>query len=146
MCDPSPQVCNLDCMVTQHTSRAVYEVPDPIVDLVQISTALTLHSEVSFLISLSLPGLSDPVSALIDLGATSNFLHSSLATLPPFVLEPLDHPITLCLFAGRPVTAGFIHVSVNISVLFADHSTQSLSLLVIKLHPSALIVLGLPWL
>src|SRR5882724_5473431 len=133
-------------MVTQHTSMAVYEVPNPIVDSVQISPALTLHSEVSFLISLSLPGLSNPVSALIDLGATSNFLDSSLATSPPFVLEPLDCLITLYLFDGKPANAGFIHESVNISVSFADHSTQSLSLLVTKLHPSTPIILGLPWL
>jgi len=44
------------------------------------------------------------------------------------------------------VTAGFIHESVNTSISFADHSTQLLSLLVTKLHPSAPIVLGLPWL
>src|SRR5882724_12476916 len=133
-------------MVTQHTSTAVYEAPDPLVDLVQISSTLTSHSEVSFLISLCLPGLSGPVSALINLGDTSNFLDSSLATLPPFVLEPLDNLITLCLFNGKPATARFIYESVNISVLFADNSTQSLSLLVMKLHPSAPIVLGLPWL
>jgi len=127
MCNPSPQVCNLDRIVTQHTSMAVYEVPNPIVDLVQISAALTSHSEVSFLISLSLPGLSDPVSALMNSGATSNFLDSSLAASPPFVLEPLDCLITLCLFKGKPETTGFVHESVNISVSFADHST-SLSL------------------
>src|SRR5882724_6311239 len=125
---------------------AVDKVPDPIVDSVQIRAALTSHSEVSFLISLTLPGLSDPVSALIDSGATSNFLDSSLATFPTFVLEPLDRLIALCLFDGKPATAGFIHESVNISVSFADYSTQSLSLLVMKLHPSAPIVIGLPWL
>src|SRR5882724_10164751 len=146
MCDPSPQVCNLGRVVTQHTSTAVDSIPDPSVDLVRISATLTSHSEVSFLISLSLPGLSDPVSALINSGATSNFLDSSLAASPPFVLEPLDFPITLCLFDGKPASAGFIHESVNISVSFADHSTQSLSLLVMKLHPSTPIILGLPWL
>src|SRR5882724_5710560 len=125
---------------------AVDKVPDPLVDLVRISAALTSHSDVSFLISLTLPGLSDPVSALIYLGATSNFLDSSLAASPTFVLEPLDQPITLCLFDGKPATARFIHESVNISVLFADCLTQSLSLLVTNLHLSALIVLGLPWL
>src|SRR5882724_8986496 len=121
-------------MVTQHTFTAVDKVPDSIVDSVRISAALTSHSEVSFLISLTLSGLSDPVSALINLGATSNFLDLSLAATPTFVLEPLDHPITLCLLDGKPATARFIHESVNISVLFADHSTQSLSLLVTKLH------------
>src|SRR5882724_9427944 len=79
------------------------------------------------IISLRLPGLSDSVSALINSGATSNFLDSSLATSPPFVLDPLDFLIALCLFNGKPVTAGFIHESVNISVSFADHLTQSLS-------------------
>src|SRR5882724_5295450 len=146
MRDPPPQVCNLDCVVTQHTSTAVGSIPAPSVDLVRISATLTSHLEVSFLISLTLPGLSDPVSALIDSGATSNFLDSSLATLPTFVLEPLDRPITLCLLDGKPATARFIHESVNISVSFADCLTQSLSLLVMKLHPSSLIVLGLPWL
>src|SRR5882724_3575180 len=133
-------------MVTQHTSTAVDSIPDLSVDLVRISAALTSHSEVSFLISLTLPGLSDPVSTLIDSGVTTNFLDSSLAASPPFVLEPLDHPITLCLFNGKPAMARFIHESVNTSISFADHSTQSLSLLVTKLHPSTLIVLGLPWL
>src|SRR5882724_1241009 len=131
-------------MVTQHTSLAVDRIPDPSVDLVRISAALISHSEVSFLISLTLPGLSDPVSKLINLGATSNFLDLSLAALSPFVLEPLDHLITLCLFDGKPATTGFIHESVNISISFTDHLTQSLSLLVTKLHLSAPIVLGLP--
>src|SRR5882724_1553712 len=139
-------MCNLDHMVAQHTFMAVDKVPDPIVDSVRISATLTSHSEVSFLISLTLSGLSDPVSALIDSGATSNFLDSSLAALATFVLEPLDRPIALCLFDGKPATAGFIHESVNTSISFADHSTQSISLLVMKLHPSAPIVLGLPWL
>src|SRR5882724_5664700 len=114
-------------MVIQHTSTAVDKVPDPIVDSVQISAALTSHSEVSFLISLRLPGLSNPVSALIDSGATSNFLDSSLDTLPPFLMEPLDHTITLCLFNGKPATAGFIHESVNILVSFLT-ARPSLSL------------------
>src|SRR5882724_8974689 len=133
-------------MVTKHTFTAVDRIPDPSVDLVRISAALTSHSEVSFLISLTLPGLPDPVSTLINSGATLNFVDLSLAALPPFVMEPLDRPITLCLFDGKPATAGFIHESVHISVSFADCSTQSLSLLVTKLHPSAPIVLGLPWL
>src|SRR5712664_3055092 len=112
------KVCNLDCMVPQHTSPTVHEAPDPPVDSVRISTALTSHSEVSFLVLVQIPGLSDPVSALIDSGATSNFLDSSLAKLPLFVSEPLDRPIALCLFDGKPATAGFIHESVTTSVAF----------------------------
>src|SRR5882724_8046863 len=122
-------------MVTQHTSTAVSQAPYPLVDSVRISTMLPSYSEVSFLVSLQIPGLSDPVSALINSGATSNFLDSSLATSPNFVLDPMDLSITLCLLYGKPVTAGFIHESVNLSISFADHLTQTLSLLVMKLHP-----------
>src|SRR5467141_2729365 len=92
--------------------------------------ALTSHSEVSFLVLVQIPCLPDPVLALIDSGATSNFLDSSLADSPLFVMEPLDHPISLCLFDGKPATAGFIHESVTTSVAFIDGSTQNLSLLV----------------
>ena len=145
-CDPSPQVCNLDHVVPQHTSMVVYEAPNPLVDSVQISVALTSHSEVSFLVLVQIPGLPNSVSALIDLGSTSNFLDSSLATLPLFVTEPLDLLITLCLFNGKPATAGFIHESVTTPVAFTDGLTQDLSLLVTKLHPSAPMVFGLPWL
>src|SRR5882672_6649421 len=125
---------------------AVHQAPDSPVDSVQISTALTLHSEVSFLVLVLIPSLPDPVLALIDSGATSNFLNSSLADSPLFVMEPLDCPIALCLFDGKPVTAGFIHESVTTSVAFTDSSMQNLSLLVTKLHPSAPMVFGLPWL
>src|SRR5882672_1295969 len=125
---------------------AVHEAPDSPVDSVKIRAALTLHSEVSFLVLVQIPGLSDTVSALIDSGATSNFLDSSLDDSPLFLMKPLDLPITLCLLDGKPATAGFIHESVTTSVTFTDGSTQNLSLLVTKLHPSALMVLGLPWL
>jgi len=135
-----------NCVVTQHTSMAVYSAPDPPVDSVQLSSALTSHSDISFLVLIQVPSLSDHVSVLIDSGATSNFLDSSLAASPAFVSEPLDHPVTLCIFDGNPATAGFIHKSVTLSITFADSSTQSLSLLVTKLHPFAPIVLGLPWL
>src|SRR5882672_11010280 len=116
------------------TKLLQHRLPNPPVYLVQISVALTSHSEVSFLVLIQIPSLPDPVSALIDSGATSNFLYSSLADLPLFVTEPLDRPISLCLFDGKPATAGFIHESVTTSVTFTDGSTQNLSLLVTKLH------------
>ena len=125
---------------------AVYKPPNPHVAPVQISLALTSQSEVSFLVLIQIPCLPDPVSALIDSGAPSNFLDLSLEAFPVFVLEPLDCPVTLYLFNGKPVTVGFIHESVNLSVIFADSSTQNPPLLVMKLHPSALMVFGLPWL
>src|SRR6266481_7675621 len=63
-----------------------------------------------------------------------------------FVPSALVQPIALCLFNGKPATSGFISQSIPTSVQFSDESTQTLELLVTKLHPLALIVLRLPWL
>src|SRR5882724_9730648 len=93
-------------MVTKHTSMAVYQAPDSHVHLVQISSAVTTQSEASFLVLIQIPGLPHHVSTLIDSGAMSNFLDSSLASFSIFVLEPLDCPIALCLFDGKPGTTG----------------------------------------
>src|SRR6266481_38093 len=94
----------------------------------------------------SIPGIPDSISTLIDSGTTSNFIDSSLASMSIFVPSALAQPITLSLFDGKPATSGCIHQSVSTTVQFSDKSTQELDLLVTKLHPSAPIVLGLPWL
>src|SRR5262249_20039693 len=60
--------------------------------------------------------------------------------------EPLKKPILLCLFDGKPAAAGFIHQSVSSSIVFPDLCVQHLNFFVTTLHPSAPIVLGLPWL
>jgi len=134
-CDPSPQVCNLDSRGYSAHFTAVDKIPDPFLDLVRISSTLTSHSEVSFLISLTLPGLSDL------------YLHSSIRE-PPQI--SWTHLWLLCqplywnpwIFQSHCASSmaslqppGFIHESVNISVSFADCSTQSLSLLVMKAAP-----------
>src|SRR6266481_4620802 len=63
-----------------------------------------------------------------------------------FVPSALAQPIALSLFDGKPAMSRFIHQSVSTTVQFSDKSTQELDLLFTKLHPSAPIVLGLPWL
>src|SRR6266481_909824 len=63
-----------------------------------------------------------------------------------FVPSALVQPIALCLFDSKPATSGFISQSISTPVQFSDESTQTLELLVTKLHPSALIILRLPWL
>ena len=104
------------------------------------------HSDSSFIILVTLPGIPDPVLTLIDSGATSNLIDSSLSSHSNFNCIPLHSPIALCLFDRKPATSGFIHEYLNTSLTFADSSLQDISLLVTKLHPSATIVLGLPWL
>ena len=123
-------------MANLHTIPPVYSS--------SLSAALTSQSDTSFLVSTCIQGIPEPIPTLIDLGATSNFIDSALASKPIFVSTVLAQPIMLSLFDGKPAMSGFIHQSVSTSVL--DESTQTLDLLVMQLHPSAPIVLGLPWL
>jgi len=99
---PSPWVCNLDRVVTQHTSTAVDSIPDPSVrfssGLVPLSPRIQRFRFSSTLLSLVSLTL---YPHLLIRGPPRISLDSSLATSPPFVLEPLDRPITLCLFDGN---------------------------------------------
>ena len=109
-------------------------------------TSVKSHSDSSFIILVTLPGIPDPVLTLIDSGATSNFVDSSLSPHSNFNCISLHSPIALCLFDGKPAMSGFIHEYLNTSLTFADSSLQDISLLVMKLHPLATIILGLLWL
>src|SRR6266481_3197197 len=125
-------------MATLHTISPVH--------LPALRATLTSQSEIFFLVLTHIHGIPESISTLIDSGATSNFINSSLAEMSIFVPSALAQPITLSLFDGKPAMSGFIHQSVPTTVQFSDESTQELDLLITKLHPSAPIVLGLPWL
>src|SRR6266481_1888552 len=60
-------------MANLHTLPTVYSA--------SLYAALTSQSKISFLVPLRIPGVSEPILTLIDSGATSNFIHSSLATI-----------------------------------------------------------------
>ena len=138
MSDSTSHVCALGRMAILHTISPI--------SFASLHATLTSQSEMSFLVSLRLPGIPNPIPTLIDSGATSNFIDSTLATMSVFVPAVLAQPIALCLFDGKPATSGFIHQLISITVHFSDESHQDLDLLVTRLHPSAPIVLGLPWL
>src|SRR5882724_3913006 len=84
MCDPSPQVCNLDHVVTKHTSTAVYEAPDPLVDSVRISTMLT-HTQRSLFLS--------PFISLLSLTLYQHSLIQALPQISWIHLWPPHHPL-----------------------------------------------------
>ena len=128
----------MGCMANLHTTLSV--------NAAALHSTLNSQSEVSFLIPLRIPGIPDPITALIDSGATSSFINLSLASLSIFVPTVLAQPIALCLFDSKPAMSGFIHQSISTPVQFSDDSSQTLNLLVTRLHPSAPVVLGLPWL
>ena len=50
------------------------------------------------------------------------------------------------LFDGQPTSAGEITKSFKDSISFADGTIQTVEFLVTRLHPTAPVVLGLPWL
>ena len=94
----------------------------------------------------SLPSVPNSVPTLIDSGATSNFIDSSFSSHSNFTCTSLRSPIALCLFDGKPAMSGFIHEYLDTTLTISDSSLQDTLLLVTKLHPSATIVLRLPWL
>ena len=64
-------------------------------------SSTTSSSDMSFIVPVHLSGVEKPVNALIDSGATSNFIDSSLASLPNFKLSSLTG--LLFLFLSGPV-------------------------------------------
>jgi hypothetical protein len=113
---------------------------------ISLSATVISNSSSSFLLSISIVGSPGTICALVDSGASSNFIDQRLADILPLQILPLPTPVFLSLFDGKPSSAGHISHSVDTQVSFADLSTQELRLLVTTLHPSAPIVLGLPWL
>jgi len=86
------------------------------------------------------------ISALVDSGASSNFIDSAFLSTLALTPSQLPIPIKLSLFDGEPTSHGLITHSISTNLLFPPSSFQVVDLLVMTLHPSASIVLGLPWL
>ncbi|KAG6883139.1 hypothetical protein C0992_009559, partial [Termitomyces sp. T32_za158] len=68
------------------------------------------------------------------------------AALAPGPLRRLPIPICLRLFDGNASSTGDITHFVHLPITFANGQQQELWLLVTKLHTSAPLILGLPWL
>lgn len=98
-------------------------------------------------VPLSIPDVSDhPISALVDSGATDNFIDYSFFSRSARKLLPLQTPIVLELFDGTPTSSGTISHYISTDVVLPTGSTQHIRFLVTVLHPSAKVVLGIPWL
>ncbi|KAG5727964.1 hypothetical protein E4T56_gene19433 [Termitomyces sp. T112] len=107
---------------------------------------LPSHSSTNLLLHTTLPFTDNPVPTLVNSGTTNNFINESLAALAPHPLQCLPTPIPLKLFDGNPTPAGDITHCLETTMIFANVQQQELRLLITKLHPSALIVLGFSWL
>ena len=85
-------------------------------------------------------------STLIDSGATRSFVDRTIAEKFPQNVTELEHPIPLELFDGQPTSAGEITKTYKDTISFIDGTIQTVKFLVTRLHPTAPVVLGLPWL
>ena len=83
---------------------------------------------------------------MIDSGATRSFIDWNVANRHPENMTKLENPIPLELFDGQPTSAGKITQQYKDSISFKDGTIQMVEFLVTRLHPTAPIVLGLPWL
>ena len=85
-------------------------------------------------------------NTLIDSGATRLFVDRSIAEKFPQNVTELEQPIPLELFDGQPTSAGEITKSFKDTITFVNGTIQIVKFLVTRLHPTAPIVLGSPWL
>ncbi|CAD6976240.1 unnamed protein product, partial [Tilletia controversa] len=82
--------------------------------------------------------------ALVDCGATANFIDTSFAHNHRIERSPLEQPIELNVIDGRPISSGPITSFTQFSFSIGPHRESS-SLLVTNLSRYP-IVLGIPWL
>lgn len=104
------------------------------------------HSSNAFYIPVSIPLLTtEPVHALVDSGASANFIDPSLI---PSSANPqqLENPIILELFDGSIASRGLITHQLTLPTLFPHGILNQLTFLVTTLHPTNPLVLGFPWL
>ena len=104
-------------------------------------------SQQAFFIDLQLPLLTTKTTrALIDSGASDNFIDPSIISVPPHLIQNLPQPITLQLFDGSTATSGQISQFISIPVTFPRGEVQHLDFFFTTLHPHSPIVLGFSWL
>ncbi|KAG6889165.1 hypothetical protein C0992_006252 [Termitomyces sp. T32_za158] len=110
------------------------------------SILLLSHSSQSLFLRITITPSKETINTLIDSGATNNFIDKAWAALTPGPPRRLPIPICLHFFDRNASSAGDITHFVCLPITFANGQQQKLWLLVTKLHASASLVLGLPWL
>jgi hypothetical protein len=83
--------------------------------------------------------------AMIDSGATANFINESFVFSENFVKDLLPFPQTLKVVDGRPISSGQVTHQVSSSMLIDDVHLENVSFNVATLGHFP-IILGLPWL
>ena len=107
--------------------------------------ALSLTSHSALFIDLQIQNLKN-IRALIDSGASDNFIDSRFAMDNGFDLQNLQNPIRLTLFDGSAASHGLIQQFCIIDVDFPCGARHSVRFLLTPLDRSASLVLGYTWL
>ncbi len=108
----------------------------------------TMQSEESIILELTMRahgGRAFMVKALIDSGASGNFMDEEFAKLALLAMTKLNYSIRLTLADGKQSTAGFINHEVRNLHLTYGHHNEVISFLITK-TPGTSVILGMPWL
>ena len=107
----------------------------------RISASLTRSTSKLVYLSVSLIGFSRTVQALIDSGATLNFIHEALVASLGVVVQSCP-PVKVRLAYGRILTHTNRKVTLNFTIAGVPH-TQTFYVAPIGMHS---VILGMPWL
>ena len=119
--------------------------PSPIL-LRAVSLRISSPSENSFILRIRFPGETTYINALIDSGASVNFIDLALASKYPSLHCLLQLPIDLELFDGELTSGGTITHDLTTPILYPNGVQHTVTFHETKLHRSNPIVLGLKWL
>ena len=101
----------------------------------------------AFYLDLQIPEIDPkPLRALVDSGASDNFIDTCIIPSNFPLLQTLPQPVTLQLFDGSVATTGLITQFLTLPVTFPNGEVQHLDFFLTPLHHSSPIVLGFSWL
>ena len=116
----------------------------PFLTLDRVLVASPNNRSMTFPITLQGKNKTIDTSALIDSGATGNFMDLRLLLRDNFVLVRLPTPILAYNIDGTTNQKGTIHWKVKTTLTLGDHS-HPIELMILRLNVPQ-VILGIPWL
>jgi len=144
---PTPPPTFLCAISLKTPSPTLPHTQTPLPTLLRaVSLRLSSPSEDSFILRICFPGEMTYINALIDSGASVNFIDLALASKHPLLRRLLQKPIDLEHFDGKLTSGGSITHDLTTPILYANGVQHTVTFHKTKLHHSNPILLGLKWL